>query len=399
MTGGALRVIEERLAAAAAARACHACGCLHQTVAALEATDAGRGALAPALAAARRVFVPRRYDCLGCAVCHPALAADAFGEAFPAQGEAMAFCPTEAPAPRAGWPPLPGDYRVVRAHGAPVAVCTLDDEALADRLAALAPEGLAIVGTMRTENLGIERVVQNTLANPDLRFLVLCGEDGRRGVGHLPGQSMQSLFSDGVDGDGRIRGAKGRRPVLKNVTRAEVDAFVAQVELVALVGEREPGVVVDAVRACAERAPGPFRGGAARRPVRTIRAEEPARLVPDPFGYLVIFPDPRRRLLVVEHVTNQGTLDCVVEGRTPAAVCAALIARGLISRLDHAAYAGQELARAQRALETGEPYVQDRAAGEPAGEAPAGPTPGCGCGRVCGEPDGGPPPIDADGSS
>ena len=51
------------------------------------------------------------------------------------------------------------------------------------------PEGLAIVGTMHTENLGIERVIKNVLANPHIRFLLLCGEDTQQAVGHLPGQS------------------------------------------------------------------------------------------------------------------------------------------------------------------------------------------------------------------
>jgi tetrahydromethanopterin S-methyltransferase subunit A len=48
------------------------------------------------------------------------------------------------------------------------------------------------------------------------------------------------------------------------------------------------------------------------------------------------------------------------------------IERNLISRLDHAAYLGRELARAEYALSSGEPYVQDAAP-----EAPPAPT--CGC--------------------
>jgi uncharacterized protein DUF4346 len=55
--------------------------------------------------------------------------------------------------------------------------------------------------------------------------------------------------------------------------------------------------------------------------------------------------------------------------------------RNLITRLDHAAYVGCELARTEWSLRTGEPYVQDRALGE---VMPQGLTSGvtaepCGC--------------------
>lgn len=152
----ARRGIREQLEAAVLASKCHGCGCLHQTVEALESTPEGRGPLAPALAEARRVFAPKEYDCLGCSVCYPAIAANAFADAFPAQAERLDLCPTDAPRQRRGWPPLPGDYHVVR-HRAPVAVCTLNSSALAARLAAHSHEGLAISGTLHTENLGGRR--------------------------------------------------------------------------------------------------------------------------------------------------------------------------------------------------------------------------------------------------
>jgi Domain of unknown function (DUF4346) len=46
------------------------------------------------------------------------------------------------------------------------------------------------------------------------------------------------------------------------------------------------------------------------------------------------------------------------------ALYATAIARHLITSLDHASHLGRELARAERSLLTGEPYVQDRAPGE-----------------------------------
>jgi len=87
---------------------------------------------------------------------------------------------------RPGWPPLPGEYHRLRYH-APVAICTLTDGQLADRLVAGKPAGVAIVGKLQTENLGIERIVQNVLPSPNIRHLVLCGPDSGQRVGHCPG--------------------------------------------------------------------------------------------------------------------------------------------------------------------------------------------------------------------
>ena len=205
----AFTIISNQLVEAVGAPKCHKCGCLHKTVEALSGTEAGKNELAAILAQARSVFVPKEYDCLGCPVCYPAIAANAFVEANPDAGAGLDLCPTDEPDVRPGWPPLPGDFYVIR-YGAPVAVCTLNSEALALSLANRKPDGLAIIGTMHTENLGIERVIKNVLANAHIRFLLLCGEDTQQAVGHLPGQSLQSLFRNGLDDRGRINGARGQ---------------------------------------------------------------------------------------------------------------------------------------------------------------------------------------------
>lgn len=369
---GSLAVVGDWIGKAADARKCHGCGCLHATVEALSRTEAGQSELAPVLERARSVSVPKKYDCLGCSVCYPALAANAFADAFPEDGQTLELCPTDEPAERRGWPPLPGDYHVTR-YRAPVALCTLNSEGLALRIARAAPAGLAIAGTLHTENLGIERIIRNVLANPHVRFLVLCGRDTQQAIGHLPGDSLASLFAHGIDGSGRIRGAHGKRPVLKNVMREQVETFVRQVELVSLIGEERDARVLARIRACVDRDPGPFDGAPEDVRVELIRAREPGRTIPDPAGYLVVYPDAARRLLIVEHYTKAGLLDCVIEGTTPAELYPTVIERGLITRLDHAAYLGRELERARHAMDTGARYVQDG--------APGPNEPSCGCTR------------------
>lgn len=384
-----LAVIHAQLAEAVAARKCHTCGCLHSTVEALAATEPGRGELAESLATARAVFAQKKYDCLGCAVCFPAIAANAFADAFPDQAEELDLCPTEAPEERVGWPPLPGDYKALR-YGAPVAVCALNSPDLVASVERAALPGVSIVGTMHTENLGIERVIRNVLANPNLRFLLLCGEDTQQAIGHLPGQSFASLFRNGIDERGHIVGAKGKRPVLKNVSTNQVGVFLRQVELVDLVGETSFERIAMGISGLVARNPGPFGETVIDHAVTPFVASEPKRLIPDPAGFFVVYPDGDRQRLVLEHYANAGVLDCVLEGRTPAALYSEVVARSLISRLDHAAYLGRELARAEDSLRTGEPYVQDRAAGElapPPEEETSKPVNGaspCGCTSTCG---------------
>jgi len=376
----AFHIITEQLTEAIAAPKCHKCGCLQQTVEALAQTEAGRGELAPILTQARSVFIPKKYDCLGCPVCYPAIAANAFAEAYPQAGAGLDLCPTEEPEERQGWPPLPGDFSVIR-YGAPVAVCALNSEPLVKNLAERKPDGLAIVGTMHTENLGIERVIKNTLANPHIRFLLLCGEDTQQAVGHLPGQCFESLFRNGLDERSRITGARGKRPVLKNVSRDEVQAFLQQVELVSMIGEESPDAVAGQIRVCAERNPGVYPYPFKAMSVERIRVQEPKRLTLDKAGYFVVYPDTRVKRLIVEHYTNQGVLNYVLEGTSTGALYSEAIERQLLTRLDHAAYLGRELARAEKSLLDGTPFVQDAAPGE---LATAAPKTACNTGAACG---------------
>ena len=359
----ALFIINNQLSEAIAHAKCHKCGCLQKTVEALEGTEAGRMELAPMLGQARAAFIPKQYDCLGCPTCYPAIAANAFVDAYPEAGAGLDLCPTEEPEERQGWPPLPGDYQVVR-YGAPVAAVTLNSERLVARLSDRRPNGLAVVGTMHTENLGIERVIKNILANPHIRFLLLCGIDTQQAVGHLPGQCLESLFQNGVDDRMRIPGARGKRPVLKNLSREQIVAFLDQVELISMIGEEDEDAITRRIAALNERNPGVYDHPLTTTAIERIQAAEPARLTLDKAGYFVVYPEQRSKRLVLEHYSNHGVLDSVMEGTSTGSLYSEAIERKLVTRLDHAAYLGRELARAEQNLLHGIPYVQDRAPGE-----------------------------------
>ena len=360
---------------AASAEKCWSCGCLHSTLKAVDDAfhTAGRtDELTEAMTAAASRLQPVRYDCLGCQVCYPALAMNELGT------EADT-CPTDEVERREGWPPLPGSYQVLR-YRAPVAVCTLTDDELGGRIAAEAGPDIAIVGALQTENLGIERLIQNTLGNPHVRFLVLCGADSQQTVGHLPGQSLVALAENGLDERNRIIGARGKRPVMRNVSRDAVEHFRQTVEVIDLVGESQAAEVLDAVRAGAAEEKGPAAPFAPDQVLAPTPGYVPAHMVSDPVGYFVVHVEHRRRLLSLEHYQNNGVLDAVIEGLTPAELYTPALERGMVSRPDHAAYLGQELARAERALLADEPYVQDAAAETDARP----PVSHCGCNSQCG---------------
>ena len=346
---------------AAEAAKCAACGCAHEASAALAVLPAG--APPGLLEAARRLatsLAGQRYSCLGCAVCWPAEALGALQSAgLVPEGAA---CPAEPAVPRPGWPPLAGDYTVLRYAG-PVAVCTLGDGDLAAAVAAQAGPQVAIAGTLTTENLGIERLVRNTITNPHLRFVLVCGPEVEQRIGHHPGGSLLALAANGTNDTGRIIGAPGRRPRLRNLTLAEIAHFRAHVEVVDLIGTQDTAAVLAAAQECAARDPGPAPPPPGGLTVPIARAAPAPRTVADPGGYLVIHADAARQLLVIEHYRNDGLLTAIVEAGNTTDGYTSVLAAGLVSRLDHAAYLGRELTRAEHALRTGTRYRQDAAPG------------------------------------
>jgi tetrahydromethanopterin S-methyltransferase subunit A len=357
-------VIDEMQAASAAAK-CHKCGCFRGALS--ELTDALRSipseireVIQPVIDTGMKQTIPEEYDCIGCRVCWPANALNSAAEAFPDVEFGGDACPTEVPAREPGWPPLPGDFTVLDSAGH-VAVCALTSKELVESVVEAHPGGVAVVGTLYTENLGIERIITNVLANPNITTLLVCGVDSEQRIGHLPGQTFLNLVENGVDARGRIIDAKGRRPIIKNVSHAAIELFRKEIRILDLVGEEDVGAVMKAL-AGKSAVSGPRRVGRRTHDGPQVVCSQPVEhLVLDPKGYFVIFPHRERRSILVEHYNNDGTLAHVFTGERADDVYAAVIAHELVSRLEHAAYLGKELARAEQALQTGEPYIQDRA--------------------------------------
>lgn len=257
------------------------------------------------------------------------------------------------------WPVVEGDY-LVGDGSSPVALCTLADTDLpAELKAAGLLDKVAIVGPLATENLGIERMVRNVVSNPAIRFLVLCGRDSR---GHHAGQAILALKDRGVDGSGRILGAKGPRPMLKNLSLEEIAAFRQNVAVLDEIDTKAPGRIEVVVRGCRAQPKGELAVLPPKvRQAKVIEAE-PIRnrdFLHDPEGFFLVLLDRETRVIVCEHYTQEGTLNEVLKGKRANDIANTAIKRGLLSRLDHAAYLGRELAKAEAALAMDLPYTQD----------------------------------------
>lgn len=258
------------------------------------------------------------------------------------------------------WPPVEGRYKL-GSEDSPVAICTMASIDLVDQIPR---EGVAVIGKCVTENLGVEKIVENITANPKIRFLILCGKVSK---GHFVGQAIKCLVENGIDQEGRIMGAKGAMPVLKNVSRERIEQFRRQVEPIDLEGVEDIPRITMAVQECISRNPGPLGGGEAalhsQKPpqAETIEApeyDEEDGFQPDPMGFFTIMVSDGS--ILVEHYSSQRRLLRKIRGKAAKDIYKKISDLGIVSRHDHAAYLGKELLKAELALRNNLRYEQDR---------------------------------------
>ena len=165
--------------------------------------------------------------------------------------------------PAEGYPPEEGCY--LRGNDfSPVAVCVIlkwrreETPREVEELVRVGVEsGAALSGTLQTENVGLEKVICNIVANPNIRYLIVCGPES---PGHLVGDAILALSANGIDANKRIIGAKAPTPYLFNIPTEFVERFRKQVKVIDLINEGSPDVVREAVWACYQEEPTPFRG-------------------------------------------------------------------------------------------------------------------------------------------
>ncbi|OLN30115.1 DUF4346 domain-containing protein [Desulfosporosinus metallidurans] len=317
-----------------------------------------------------------RHACYGCEECLPISPYNRFSASLKGDGTSKVpnaetietnscgcggACKPLTPQPKTirKWPIIEGDY-IVGNPEASIAICTLADIDLPNELKEVGLlEYAAIIGTLYTENLGIERVIRNLTANPNIGYLILCGKDSR---GHRAGQAILSLKDNGLDLDNRIIGALGPRPVLKNITAGEIEAFRKHITVINEIGTQDTSRLTEVVKAYMDKP----KGVAPILPPK-VQMPKVVEAVPrsnrewthDPEGFFLLLLDRDAKSIICEHYVEEGVINEVIKGVSAEDITNTVIKRGLLSRLDHAAYLGRELAKAETALNLGIPYTQD----------------------------------------
>jgi len=254
------------------------------------------------------------------------------------------------------WPLIAGRYYIGNKNSC-VAVCTLASIELLEQFNK--PEymsRIAVVGKAVTENSGIEKIVQNIVTNPHIRFLILCGHESE---GHFVGQGIQSLIENGVN-DGRIIGAKGPMPTVKNLTKEQIEIFRKQVKTVDLIECEDIGKIMDSVGECEKNNPGKYKSDVELDISEIVATHDEKEFAMDEMGYFIVSIKRDTKEIICEHYSRDKKLHAVVKGKTAEEICATIVRLGLVSRLDHAAYIGRETQKAEIALRENRKYEQEK---------------------------------------
>ena len=100
---------------------------------------------------------------------------------------------------------------------------------------------ISIAGRLLSENRGIDTIIKFTLDHPDLKRIILCGQEVK---GHKAGQALLSLYTNGIDNNGRIIGALGPYPTIRSLSQ-EVETFRKQVKIINMIGTTNINMIKD----------------------------------------------------------------------------------------------------------------------------------------------------------
>lgn len=254
------------------------------------------------------------------------------------------------------WPPVEGRYKIGNKKS-PVAVCT---NATVEGIE-LDMEKVAIIGKCVTENIGIEKIIQNIVSNPYIRFLILCGKVSN---GHFVEQAFISLKNNGIDKDKKIIGAKGNTPFLKGIKEDLIERFRQQIIPIDLMTEKDSEKIMEAVENCLKRNPGIWDGKEMKiEQVEIIEAKVCPEWIQDPNGFFTIAIDRKNGKIIVEHFKNNKLAKKII-GNSANEIFKTIANLDLIGKfeqtLEHAMYLAAELQKAEIALKNNLEYEQDK---------------------------------------
>ncbi len=366
----ALTKMQSELQVAVALAKCKKCGCMKQALEELKQTlPSLHTKTSVKLLATVDDFLKQlqqtEYSCLGCKYCYGAEVTNACIETFPQAAKPFSSS-FNLEISHETWPSIVGEYFVVcDKSDSPVAVSTLASLELAEEIATAKPKGLCIVGKTETENIGIDKIVKNTIANPNIRFLIIAGKEPE---GHRSGATLLALSKNGVDQDMRVINSPAIHPILANVSLNEVDAFRKQIKTVNLIGCEDISTICEKIVELASTKKKTCTCQECSTPAKPtemitspiIQAKKRLKIEIDKAGYFVIIPKAPDKV-VVEHYSNSNKLQRTIEGKDSSSIFSTIIENGWVTQLSHAAYLGSELAKVELSLKLGYRYVQDQA--------------------------------------
>ncbi len=126
----------------------------------------------------------------------------------------------------------------------PVAVATL-----ASDYETFALSGYAVIGSVFTENLGVQLAITNMLKCPNVRYLILCGRESA----HLAGDAFKALHENGAVRIGtyrRIIGCKSPLPFVDDIPEWAIDEYQENIRLVDMVGIEDESLIQKKIDGC-----------------------------------------------------------------------------------------------------------------------------------------------------
>lgn len=255
------------------------------------------------------------------------------------------------------WPYYSGNYHVINPKGQ-IAICTLTSENLFPK--ETLSEKVAITGTLMTANLGIEKMILNTISNPNIRYLLVCGKDSPI---FKAGEAIECLFEYGINQEKRIVNASGHFPVLKNLPVEKINHFLKQIQLINLKDEKQNPIILDKIKEI-KLHDETFETEKANIENDTFtKLKTGGKRIPldyDTKGFFVITADNKKKEITVKHYYTNNKPGFIVQGHSSESILLAILENDLVSQMSHAGYLGAELTKAETAIRLNLKYIQDQ---------------------------------------
>ncbi|MBU4246104.1 MAG: hypothetical protein ABIF85_05595 [Nanoarchaeota archaeon] len=149
------------------------------------------------------------------------------------------------------FPPNSGTYEVADAQNPVAVIVPSQNNTIQSHAVGM---GAGISGPCMTPR-GVELVIANTVYNPNIRWIILAGNDS----GHMAGDIIKSLVLHGIDDDRRVKNTICPTfPYLKNLPGEVIERFRSQIEVIDLLKCSDIEVIGFVIRICLQECENAF---------------------------------------------------------------------------------------------------------------------------------------------